>query len=179
MPVSFLLVSSWSSWIAVWNKSSIANDYLQVNFPRQINIVSLCSFFVLLLRSHFMIFFYQNLPQHWSLLFIWLAKRLVHIQTSFIPHQVFLISYYIAKKKRIMPGSILPAYTLSLDRMENTVYQSMELMVVYHLHGKTAGLSTVCTNGKQNSPMKNSAQDWRVPFGQPLLNNTWHASKLE
>ena len=50
--------------------------------------------------------------------------------------------------------------------------------VVYHLHGKT-GWSTVSTNGKRKSPMKNFDQDWRVPYAQPLLNDTWHASKLE
>ena len=38
-------------------------------------------------------------------------------------------------------------------------------------HGKTGWL-TVCTNGKKKSPMKNSVRDWRVPFAQPLLNNT-------
>ena len=27
--------------------------------------------------------------------------------------------------------------------------------------------------------MQNFDQDWRVPFAQPLLNDTWHASKLE
>ena len=44
-------------------------------------------------------------------------------------------------------------------------------MVVYHLRGKT-GWSTVCSNGKRKSPMQNFDQDWRVPFAQPLLNDT-------
>ena len=46
-----------------------------------------------------------------------------------------------------------------------------EIVVVYHLHGKT-GWSTVCSNGKRKSPMQNFDQDWRVPFAQPLLNDT-------
>ena len=44
-------------------------------------------------------------------------------------------------------------------------------LVVYYLHEKT-GWSTVCTNGKQKSPMKNFDLDWSVPFAQPPLNDT-------
>ena len=44
-----------------------------------------------------------------------------------------------------------------------TAQHRNEVQVVYHLCGKT-GSSTVCTNGKQKSPIKNYVQDWRVPF---------------
>ena len=36
--------------------------------------------------------------------------------------------------------------------------------VVYHLHGKT-GWPTVCTNGKQKSPMKNSVTRIKIGVG--------------
>ena len=63
---------------------------------------------------------------------------------------------YCQKKKR----------HLFVVAQNQVMCNAREMMVVYHLHGKT-GWSTVCTNGKKNSPMKNFGQDWRVPFAQP------------
>ena len=45
--------------------------------------------------------------------------------------------------------------------MNSTV--SLEVWVVYHLHGQT-GRSTVSANSEQNSRLVNFAPEWRLPF---------------